>query len=149
MLITVSHAGYIKRTAADTTASVARRQGAHWRRTKKKISSSIFLSLRRTATFCCSHRRAAFIAEVYELRKRRRHIAQSDFQPGENSRKMKSLLRWSRAQPGRSGPVRLHGHKERHSEEIGADGISNPRSTAYCSHLDGKDEPDRGETHPT
>ena len=61
MLITVSHAGYIKRTAVgNLSPPVARRQGPHRRAApRKKTSSSISSSPRRTATSCSSPPRAA------------------------------------------------------------------------------------------
>ena len=60
MLITVSHAGYIKRTSTDTYRHQSRGgKGRIGARRRKKTSSSISSSRPRTATSCCSLRRAA------------------------------------------------------------------------------------------
>ena len=61
MAITVSHAGYIKRTSVETSIAISRAaaRDASARRRARTISSSTSSSRRRTATFCCSHRRAA------------------------------------------------------------------------------------------
>ena len=60
MAITVSHAGYVKRTSVESIAtSRAAARAASARRRARTISSSTSSSPRRTATFCCSRRRAA------------------------------------------------------------------------------------------
>ena len=59
MAITVSHAGYIKRTSVDVYRHQSRGgKGRIGAKPAKTISSSTFSSLRRTATFCSSLPRA-------------------------------------------------------------------------------------------
>ena len=60
MAITISHAGYIKRTSVDVYRHQSRGgKGASARKRARKISSSTSSSPRRTATSCCSVPRAA------------------------------------------------------------------------------------------
>ncbi len=60
MAITVSHAGYIRRTPMDVYRHQSRGgEGESARKRAMRISSSTFSWPRRTATFCCSAPRAA------------------------------------------------------------------------------------------
>ena len=62
MAITVSHAGYVKRTSVETYRHQSRGgKGRIGARRATTISSSISSSPRRTAIFCCSHPKAASI----------------------------------------------------------------------------------------
>jgi len=139
----VSHAGYIKRTAADTYRHQSRGgKGRIGAKTKEEDFVEHLFIASAHSYICCSRRRARLLAESVRVAgKLRRHARQGDFslvkfQEDENLRRSSRRVTWkkrtnSSSMATKSGTVKKSALTE----------FSNPRSTGIIAiTLDGKDE---------
>ena len=144
MLITVSHAGYIKRTSVDTYRHQSRggkgRIGA--RTEEEDFVEHLFIASAHSYILLFTSKGRVYWLKVYELPEaaaatRGKAISSLvKFQEDEN---LTALV--AAHEPRRRGPLRLPGHEERHREEIALDGILQSALDRHHRHQSrGKDE---------